>query len=381
MAKQMKKSGLASKLGQAGAKAVEAHRNDETNFGGGGNLPEGIEGGIAQLVDCKFDTYKKGDMVGQYYFYAAGIVKQPSVHNGQHIDGLRTSIMEPMCDTPNRSRKTIDEHLDWVLNEMRKLGADTSDVGLEDLEAVAESLKEEKPHFRFRTWKGEATKEFPNPRVNEQWRGACEFEDDGPVEDVVDETVEADDEVPADEDEAATELDGDAADGGDEEMQQAISEAAEAAGVDPNSFDTWAEVVAAISEAGSEEEEESDEDTSEISVQDMGSMTDDGDEDYTEQLTELAGEYELDPDEYDTWAALGDAIAKARAAANSEEEEEESDEPVAPDKGEVFSYKPPKSKKSLEVVVTAVFPKNKTANVKTLDDGKVFKGIEWGDLS
>ena len=168
MVKKTKAGGLVAALGSAGKKAFKNHRDDDVNFGAGGDLPEGIEAGVAQLVDCKFSKYEKGDNKGQYFFYAAGIVVSPETHNGMHIVGLRTSIMEPMCDTPNRSRKTVEEHIGWDQNEMKKLGVDLSENDIEDLEAIAGELKESKPHFRFRSWKGDPTPEYPNPRVNEQ---------------------------------------------------------------------------------------------------------------------------------------------------------------------------------------------------------------------
>lgn len=173
------KSTLLSKLGDRGRKAHEAHKADPTEYGNA-ELPAGIEGGIAQLIDCKFDTVKPGKKnAGAYYFYAAASVILPKEHGGIPIEGQRTSIMEMLCDTPeSKGRKTIEEHLAWVYNELRKLGVDTSAMSLEDLEPTATALKEAQPHLRFRTWKGDPTPEYPNPRVNHVWLGAIEFNDD-----------------------------------------------------------------------------------------------------------------------------------------------------------------------------------------------------------
>ena len=157
MAKQTLKSGLVGKLGAKLSKAVEAHKGDETKFsGGGGDLPGGIENGIAQLVLCKFGVYEKGEFEGEYYWMAQGVVVSPKKHAGIVIEGLRTSIgPEAICDTPNKARKTTEEHVAWVLNEMRKLGVDTSELSGDDLESTAEALQELGPHFRFRTWQGQ----------------------------------------------------------------------------------------------------------------------------------------------------------------------------------------------------------------------------------
>ena len=182
-------SGLAAKLGAAGKAAVEAHRNDETTFGGGGDLPSGLEGAVAQLIECKFDLYKEGDNKGKYFFYAAGSCCFPESVNvdatlkvvatggrPMKTEGLRTSIMEPMCDTKNADGKvtTVKEHIAKVLNYLRQLGVDTSNMGVEDMEAAAAAVLAEAPYFGFRTWIGKATDKYPNPRLNHDWKGVIE---------------------------------------------------------------------------------------------------------------------------------------------------------------------------------------------------------------
>jgi hypothetical protein len=175
MPAQKTKSGLYAKYGPGLKKAWNEHRGDETEYSKFGELPAGIEGGIARLVECKFDQFKKGEMQGEFYFYAAGILLSPKEHEGMHVQGLRTQIMEPVCATPGRSRQTQAEHLAWIANEMRKLGLSTVEIEAEDLEEMAKALKESAPVFRFRTWKGQATEEYPDPRVNHSWEGACQW--------------------------------------------------------------------------------------------------------------------------------------------------------------------------------------------------------------
>jgi hypothetical protein len=392
MPSKKSKSSLSAKLGSEGRSAYEAHKGDETRLtGGGGDLPPGIDSGIAQLVDCKFDLYKTGDNVGEFFFYAAGIVKQPKKVKDIPVEGLRTNIMETMCVTEGRKRESIEDHLDWVLNEFRKLGVDTTESSFDDLEDVAASLKEAQPHFRFRTWQGEPTKEYPNPRVNHDWRGVCEYEeDDSAAEDAVEDSTDGA------EDESDLDTLAVAADGGDQEAQNKIMEAAEAVEVDSGGYDTWAAVVEAIGEAGSakpapkkkskpapkkaepEEEEEEEKDDSDISLQDLGGMADDdGDEDAMEKLAQAAAEAELDPNDYPSWAELADALVEARIAGEEEEEEEE----WKPEKMDVCFYKTnPKAKKSTECEVTAVFEAKKLVNLKSLDDDKVFKAVPWSAL-
>jgi hypothetical protein len=184
MPPQTGKSGLSAKLGDRLRKAHEAHKGDETEFSNFGELPAGIENGIAQLVDVKFAEYKTGDLKGQYFFMARGVAKFPEELNGQKVAGLYTQIgPEPLCDTPQRAtRKTLDDHLAWVYNELRKLGIDTRTLAVDNLETVAAMLVKAKPHFRFRTWKGKKQLTGPyagqEPRLNHDWGGLVEVQED-----------------------------------------------------------------------------------------------------------------------------------------------------------------------------------------------------------
>ncbi len=179
-AQRPNQGGLLGKLGNQLKTAHEQHKNDETTYSGFGELPAGIENGIAQLVDCKFTQIAEGkENAGQYMFYAAGVVVVPDEVEGIPVKGLRTQISEVLFETPSRTRKTIAEHYAWILNEIRKLGVDTSQIGVDDIETTVAALKEAAPYFRFRTWKGEKTTEGPyagrEPRVQNQWAGACDY--------------------------------------------------------------------------------------------------------------------------------------------------------------------------------------------------------------
>lgn len=313
------------KIAGAVGKAVANHAKDETKYGEGGSLPPGIENGVAKLVDCRFSQYEKGANKGQPFFLAVGVVQSPETHDGVRIVGRRTMIMEPLCETPSRSRKTIDDHVAWVMNEMRKLGAPTEDIGdASELEELAKTLKMAQPSFRFRTWIGEKTEQFPNPRVNEVWEGATEHEDEpeGAVEDEsVDETEE---ETVEPEEEAAEEESGDDLDA-------------------------------------------------------LASAADEGDAAAGTRLTELAMEAGLTKKQIDgakSWAALveqmgeGDSEPAAKAAPSSAK--------IA--KGDIYFYRPKGAKKAVEVEVTAVNAKSSTADVVSLDDKKAYKGVAFNDL-
>lgn len=335
------KSGLMAKLGAKLKTAHEKHKNDETELGNFGDLPAGIENGIAQLIDCRFDTYKKGEGVGQYFFYAAGVVKLPTEHGGVPVEGLRTSIMEPLYDTPTRTRKTIDEHLQWIYNELRKLGVDTRQMKFEDLEPTVAALKEAQPHFRFRTWKGEkqTTGKYAGqePRVQHTWGGAVEY------------NAEAN---PA---------------GG---ITEAADEPADAA-----------DVMDEMDKGGD--------------LDSLGKRADAGDEKAQVQLTELAIAEGITEDEVqnsDSWAAVVELIRAAEQGGGGGDEPagDEEPTPTAPPKvGEVFGFevqvKNPKTKavttKKVEVEVTAVNVKSTTVDLKAVGNPKVvYKGVSWDQL-
>ncbi len=336
MPKQVAKSSLAARLGGKLGKAISSHKDDETTYGNP-QLPDGIEGGVAQLVECKFGDYESGQMKGKPYFLAAGIVMLPKEHDGIPTAGLRTQIgPEPLCETPNRSRKTLDEHIEWVLNVMRQLGIDTTGFDEDSLEPAAEALKEAKPFFRFRTWKGSPTPQFPNPRVNHEWNGLCDYQE-GDEETVVDETADGDE--PAD----------------DEQIAEAVEEADEGEDLDALAKDADGknQKKAAVASARLEE------------------------------LAEAAGVDADDVKNAESWAAVVELIQAADGdeGEGEEGEGEEAAEEWEPADGEVYKYKPPKSKKAVECEVTKVLAKNQLVNLKNLDDGKtVYKAVKWADL-
>lgn len=247
MPRQSRKSSLMSKIEKKGRAAHAAHRSDEATYSGGADLPAGIEGGIAQLVECKFGTFERGNNQGEPYFLAAGIVKHPQELGGIPLEGLRTQIgPEPLCDTPEAlgKRKTFDDHYAWVLNQLRILGVETAEMEFDDLEETVEALKEDQPHFRFRTWQGQATEQFPNPRVQHDWRGHCDYVEGG-EDGVVDETEDDNASPEATEEETLNDLAAAAEDGNVDAMER-LGAAAKEVGIEPDDIETWQEVVDAI---------------------------------------------------------------------------------------------------------------------------------------
>ena len=188
MVMQKGRSGLASKLGARLQAGVQAHINDEVKFSNFGDLPGGISGGVAKLVECKITTIAEGkDHAGDYMFFARGVVVAPLTFtdpqgNVHHVQGKGTMISCPLYDTPERkSRQTVEDHIGWVMNEMRKLGGqDIIEAAGGDLERAAEILKGAGIYFKFRTWQGKPSKEYPEPRVNHDWEGGIEYTEEDP---------------------------------------------------------------------------------------------------------------------------------------------------------------------------------------------------------
>lgn len=407
--KQAQKSSFAETL-KTNKKAVLNHRKDETVDDAGGDLPPGLIG-IAKLKNMYVGTYKSGTHEGESFFRADAVVLTPKVFQGMPVAGMHTSIMEPMCDTPEKTgknaRKTLDEHLAWVMNSLRKLGADTSDAsGGADLDAMVEALVEEQPTFRFRTWASEPTKQYPTPRTNHSWGKLSDAPDEDEEDDgVEDDSEEEEDEESEEEDEEGEEATegeeedeesedlsslGQAADEGDEAALERLTELAEEAELDPDEYKTWAELAEALApEEGEEGEEDESEDEGESEGEEedleaLGEAAEGDDEEAQERLNELAAEYELDPDDY-SWIELASAISEASAegeeAEEEESEEEEEEEAVVPEKEDVYMYQPPKAKKKAEVEITAVNKAKKTVSAKDLASGKLYKDVPWSKLS
>lgn len=178
-------TGKSSLFEQLGSKLLEAHNEhaaDETKVDSFGDLPAGIVGGVAQVTKVWFDTFKKGDNAGKPYYMAMATVKRPKeAPDGSIIEGLSTKIGPiPLCDTPkSMNKKTVSDHLKDVYDELRKLGVNTKTLDPKNLELVATLLTKQKPHIKFRTWKGEATPAFPQPRTQHIWMGLINFSENG----------------------------------------------------------------------------------------------------------------------------------------------------------------------------------------------------------
>jgi hypothetical protein len=389
------KSGLSGRLGGKLNEAVVAHREDETTFGGGGGLPGGIENGIAQVVECKFGTYEKGDNKGEYFFYAAATVVLPKMHDGIPVYGLRTQIgPEPICDTPGKTRQTLEEHVAWVLNEFRKLGVDTTQLGADDIEPTAEAIKQAAPFTRFRT------STIPNQVLETKAGKVWIVNDDGsgkpkgPYKDEA--AAKAANSYVKDKNSAkgpakvfqqwtgaVPDFQPDLADGVVDEGGKTATEA----NVESNGQEQWDKDAA--SDAAGEAPADDD-------IESLVAAANSDDSDAMERLKELAieaGKTEKDVKNADSWDEVAGWIAESSGEVPAGDEADAS----LPEKGSIWFYRPTvvdpktkkqvKSKKATEHEVTSVDAKGETVTLKNCETGKTVIGsnkkpsvIPWSDL-
>jgi hypothetical protein len=391
---QKSMSGLAAKIGKKWQAAHDSHKDDETEYSQFGELPAGIEGGIAQLVECKFDVFKSGDNAGEYYFLAAGVVVRPKEHSGERIEGLRTQIgPEPLCDTPNRTRAKLDDHLAWIYNELRKLGVDTASIdSIAELEGVCDTLKEEQPYFKFRTWKGKPQTEGPyagqEPRVQHQWNGITDYEPDDDGGDIEDSTSPGDDndnmptkrpaagKVSTGKKPQSTSTNG--------QGRPSVKPTASKPGKSPVKPGRKPEPEPDESDSnadGAEDEAMTDEEIIELAEQ-----ADADDEDAAVKMTDLALSNGITAKqiekEYENWAAVAEAIISNRTEQSGDDEGEPEDTGTTTwSKGDVCKYKAKGLKKAVEMSIIAVDEAKEMATLKNLDNPKlIYKGVKWSDM-
>ena len=351
MTKKTGVSGIHAKLKAKGIdKAHKAVRSNPVETPSGGRLPAGIEGGIAKLRSVTLGEYKNGAMKGEPYLMAAAIVIAPAEHNGIPVKGLQTRIgPEPLCDTPDKqgenARKTLKDHVNWCENQIKLLGIDAEeyDSFVDMVEAVNELAN--------------PTKQYPNPRINETWMGVKGMEDYVPDEE---DGIETDEEEEEDE----------TAESEEEETEESEEAEDETEGAD---------------EEESSEEAEEEEDWLAVGKVADGKLKAKA-EAAQQKLNDKAKELGIDPEEYETWTALAEALTEAGSEESEEdeseeaEEEEEEAEEIEPSKGDTFGYKPPKSKRTVECEVVAVLKKAKTVKLKDMDSGKLYDKVPFDQL-
>ena len=339
MARRTKKSGL---LGRS----LKKHAKDETTYGPDySNLPGGITGGIAKLVEAKIGIYQKGANKGKQFIFLSGTVVEPkkamnevkawkddrvvTVSNTEMVvEGLFTNQTLPLCEVTRISDGVVvelDDNVESALNEVRKIGGEDCTEGIdteEDLIEVLKSLKEEEIYFKFSTSASEPSAKYPdNPRVWENWRGSTDYVEDEDDDSIVDDTEDDDAETTED-----------------------------------------------------------DSDDSELSLTELGVKADAEDESSQLKLDELATEAGIDSNRYAKWSEVAEAL-ESDDDDSEDDDAEDDDGMAAPKKGQVFKYKPPRARKAVDCEVMAVFSGKETCNLKNLDTGKTYKSVAWGDLT
>lgn len=244
---------IADKLAKKGlGKSLQKHGSDETTYGSRGELPAGVTG-VAELVDAKLDVYKKGNYKDEPYVYLAAVVVSPAQsREGVPVAGLRTSQMLRLSDDIGNSeyKKSFDERVAQMLNELRKLGAETDAVKTDqDLKDTLAALVEARPQFRFHTWesKGQGNKTF----INHSWDGPT---NSAPVaaEGQVEDNTGSGDQSPEPSEEGSEEdwvAIGQAADGGDDEAKTKLNDQLLSQGMTQDEIDavaTWEEAAGLV---------------------------------------------------------------------------------------------------------------------------------------
>lgn len=212
-----------------------------------GNLPGGINGGLAEFGGGKLDYYKEGLNKSKPYMSLFGIVRAPKEHVG-----MQTRIrVDLFAKGQGDKSKSEEEMVDIALNELRKLGIDTSALNPEDWQDAIDSKAKEGVVFRFSTSQSAPTKQYPNPRIWENWNGTIEsYEsngEEGTSTTVVEEPTASNDTSDSSEENDWAAI-GEAAEGGDTEAQNKIKEEADNRGLgeEVDGADNWIEAAALL---------------------------------------------------------------------------------------------------------------------------------------
>lgn len=322
-------------------------RYKEAKPPGGGNLPAGIEAGVAKLTRLDFPLYKSGPYEGQPMLYYHGVCVQPDeIETEQGTVKTKGLLVQPrnipLCDTTNWEGNPVsfDDNFAKAENQLKLLGVPTEDIDDDTFtEDVEEYCKTEDIYFAFRTWSRDPTKENPNPRVNVVVTGVLEDFDPGDDDDdgVEDDTEEKPDEEEAPEDDEESEA---------EEPDEDDDAEDEPEGPTPKQLKA------------------------------MGKKADGGDEDVQQELSDLAESLGIDPedDQYDDWSSVAAAVTEAQEAGDDD------GEAGPPEVGDVFNYKPPRSRKEYECEVTSVNAQKETVTLTCEDNGKEYKNVAWDKL-
>jgi hypothetical protein len=130
----------------------------------------------------------------------------------------------------------------------------------------------------------------------------------------------------------------------------------------------------------SDEDDDSEADEDETDYASLGEAADEGDKSAIKELKAAAKEAELDPNDYETWADLAEALGEPEEDDDSDEEsdedEEEELEPLV--KGDPCFYKPKGKRKPIECEVASVNKSKETYKINEVD-GDGSWTVLWDD--
>ena len=84
-------TGLAQMVGKEGLEAHEKTKDLKPDVGG--DLPGGIEGGIAKIKVLRIGKFEKGDNIGKPFFMMQAVVVSPVEFNGEKIGSVRHFVL------------------------------------------------------------------------------------------------------------------------------------------------------------------------------------------------------------------------------------------------------------------------------------------------
>lgn len=388
--------GIFERYGQHWAKAFNKAKTQEITVPSYGELPAGLSG-IARLCDLKFDKVKEGKKnAGEYFFYIAGTVLEPSTFtdekgNVHRVAGLRTSITEMMCATPDATRKTPEDHMIHVMQILGRLGMKIEQFqSPRDLENMVAAWnvavkKKEKPlnvYFSFSTFKGQkqTTGKYAGkePMTNHIWREV--LPDYKPtnikVQSVAEPEVNQDEETDNYESE--------------EQEETSVSKASKA------------------SANGKHEQEKQEEDfRDDDDLNSLAERAENGDKVARNKLTEFAvkaGISKKKVADADHWSEVVEMITEATSAqdenenseeqeneeeqqeSEEEEQEQEQEEQQEPEVDNVVNYHPLNKegkpmKNPVECTILKVNTKAKTVDIQNMSSQKVYKNVSWSAIA
>lgn len=315
-------------------KSLQSHAEDETDYGPNmTDCPPGIKGGVARLSKAHVGTFSSGDNEGERFVYLGATVIKPEEHTyvpKVFEDGTRKNLKPVTVQTRGLltspgtfplcedSRGDQDENVAKAMNEIRKIGGDECTSDVSSLKDLEGMLKDLLEEKPYIGFSTKASNVGSKYPEERTWENWSG---------AVDYDEEEGDDDPEEEEE--------------------------------------------------DEEEEGEEESEEEDLTALAALADDEeDEDAQTKLEMLADKCELDSDNYKSWADLAVAIENSA----EEDEDEDEDEEGPPEKGQIYSYRPPKTKSDVTVEITQVIKTKEICNVKAVEDGKSYKGVPWSKL-